>query len=264
MKQSFALWMKRLIIRYLKVKGNKGFSILAGINRPIKPAQVEKIAISIKRMGVVRPVIVAKIKFITGKEETFILDGQHLYHACLKLGIDIPYTFIEVTDKKDLVETIALLNSSSKSWTMNDYVVAWSNIYGDYIKLNEWVATYNIEVSVVASIMSGSVGITGGVINRKIKEGTFRVKDEGHNLMLLKQVYDVLAILDKASRFNTKHLCIEYITFVKNCPATGPNRYQHDKFLLSVKKQANAISLALQAESKLVDLFNKIYKNQKQ
>lgn len=254
-------WMNSLLIQYLKASGGKGFSLLAGINRDVKPGQVDKITESIKLMGTVRPVVVTKISFVNGKLTTYIIDGQHLYHAFLKLGVDIPYTVIEVKNMEDLVEKIALLNSSSKSWTMGDYVTAWSNLHEDYKKLNSWIDTYNIEASVIASIMSGSVGFTGGSINNKIKKGLFRVKDEKYNLELLNQVRDLLAILPKASRFETKYLCNEYLTFVKNCPATGPNKYNHENFLKNVKKNTRIIGAAIQAETKLASLFHKLNKN---
>lgn len=261
MKRTKLSWMNgKLVIHYLKVSKKKGFSLLAGINRDIKPNQVDKLARSIKIMGVIRPVIVARIKFITGRVVTYIIDGQHLYLACLKLGIDIPYAVIEVKDMKDLVEKIAMVNSSSRSWTMGDYVLAWSNLYDDYKKLNGWIDQYNIEVSVIASVMAGKVGNTGELINRNIKSGDFRIKNEAHNLKLLNQVKDLLGILPRASRFETKYLCKEYITFVKNCPPTGKNKYIHAKFLEKVKNHTDVVSAAIQAESKLSETFNRIHK----
>jgi hypothetical protein len=98
------------------------------------------------------------------------------------------------------------------------------------------------------------------VINRKIKDGSFRVKDEKYNLELLNMVKDVLALLPKASRFDTKYLCNEYLTFVKNCPARGVNKYNHDIFLKNVKKNSHIVGAAIQAESKLVTIFQKLNK----
>lgn len=259
-----ALWMKnkfKMVVKYLNLKGKKGFSLLANINRPIIASQIDLLEESIKKIGVVRPVVIAKIAFISGKLESYIIDGQHLYMACLRLGINVPYVVIQVKDERDLIDKIALLNSSSKSWKMSDYVRAWAHISEDYIKLQEWLSKFKLEVSVLASIMSGNVGVTGQMINRKLKSGDFKVKNEKHNLQLVQQVEDVLNLLPRSSRFGTKYLCNEYLTFVKNCPSTGPNAYDHSHFLKGVKSQKDRIGLAIQTEAKLVDIFNKIHKN---
>ena len=84
-------------INYLSKDSKKGFNLLAGINRPITPAQVSKMAESIQYFNdILRPVIVCKVNFLDGIEKTYIVDGQHLYMACMRLKIDIPYLEIKV------------------------------------------------------------------------------------------------------------------------------------------------------------------------
>ena len=56
------LLSKRLFLLNSKTK----LLLLAGINRPIIPAQVTKLAKSIDKMGFIRPIVVAKISFISG------------------------------------------------------------------------------------------------------------------------------------------------------------------------------------------------------
>ena len=48
----------------LKKNSKQSFSYLAGIIRPINPAQVTKLAESVIKMGVIRPVVVAELSFI--------------------------------------------------------------------------------------------------------------------------------------------------------------------------------------------------------
>ena len=113
-------------IQYLKIGSSKAFYYLAGINRPINPSQVTKLSESLLKLGILRPIIVAEISFLTGKKTSYIIDGQHLFNAMLRNNMDIPYKVIEIKNKVELVEAIALLNASSKSWTMIDYVTSWS------------------------------------------------------------------------------------------------------------------------------------------
>ena len=113
-------------IQILKKDSHKSFSYLAGINRPINPAQVTKLAESVKTLGILRPVIVAELQFISGKLIKYIIDGQHLFNSLLRNNMDIPYITIKIENKVQLVESIALLNASSKNWSIIDYVTSWS------------------------------------------------------------------------------------------------------------------------------------------
>ena len=81
----------------------KGFDFLVALNRSIKPGQVTEIAKSINKMGVIRPIVVAKFTYL-GKQGNYIIDGQHLYHALLRNNSDFPYVEITVNDDADLVE----------------------------------------------------------------------------------------------------------------------------------------------------------------
>ena len=101
-------------VKILKADSKKGFNFLAGINREIIPSHVSKIADSIKTMGAVtRPVIIAEIDFLDNDKKKYIIDGQHLYTACLRLKIDIPYILVKIESTKDLIEKIAFGQFSS-------------------------------------------------------------------------------------------------------------------------------------------------------
>lgn len=243
-------------INYLKKGSKKGFSILAGINRPIIPNQVTKLAESIKTMGIVRPVVIAYLNFIANVRLPYVIDGQHLLNALIKLGLDIPYVTIEVKDKKDLVEKIAKLNSSSKSWTMLDYIVAWSSINPQYKKLGEYYQIHDIELGILASILSGNVGTSGGQMTRKLKRGEFKIVDEKHNAVLLGYIDDLLSVLPRMNRFENRYTISEYLKFVKNVPS-----YNHNCFITKLKRNKNRFILATQEEGKLNELFKELSKN---
>ena len=134
----------------------KSVMYLAGINRPIIPYHVTKLAQALTMMGIIRPIVIANISFMSGIPGWYIVDGQHLFNALLRLGMDIPYVFIDVKDKKDLVEKIALLNASSKTWSLQDYVTAWSSLENDYVKLNNYFNIYDLAIFVTC-IMSQSI-----------------------------------------------------------------------------------------------------------
>lgn len=227
------------------------FSYLAGINRSVNPAHVTKLAKSVEKMGVIRPIVVTNISFITGKPTLYIIDGQHLFNACIRLGYDVPYVTINLEDKQELVETIALLNSSSKTWCTADYVTAWSTLKEDYIKLNHYYQVYDLELMTIASILNN--GTESGTISKKIKNGSFSITNEQENVNILNYLTDMLKIVPRMNRFENKYACAEYVKFLRSVP-----NYDHKSFLAKLQKNKDKFILATQEEGKLSELFRNL------
>jgi hypothetical protein len=242
-------------IKWLGQNAKSSFHYLAGINRAIYPAQVTKIAESLEKMGVVRAVIVAELSFITGKKTKYIIDGQHLFNALIRMGWDIPYVTIQIKDKQELVETIALLNASSKTWSLLDYITAWGSLVPDYIKLNHYFQVYDIDMGVISSVLSGT-STDGGNINKKIKKGEFRIINEKENVEILDRLTDVLKVVPRMNRVENRYLCREYIKFVRSTKS-----YNHTIFIEKLKKNKKQFVLATQEDGKLYELFSKISVN---
>jgi hypothetical protein len=243
-------------MKWLSTTGNIKFNYLAGINRPINPGQVTKLAKSLEMMTSLRPVVIAEISFITGKKEKYIIDGQHSFNAHMRLNWEVPYVTIEIEDKQDLVEKIALLNSSSKSWCIQDYVTAWGSLKQDYVKLNRYFQIYDFEFSIIASILNNqtlSSAVGGSNVNKKIKEGTFEILNEESNLKILDNLTDVLRIVKRQARNENRYICSEYVNFYRNC-----GDYDHKKFIKNLKAEKELFVLATQEEGKLNELFQKL------
>jgi len=243
---------EKLKINWLKKGSKAALAILAGINRSIIPTQVTKLAESINKMGIIRPVVVAEISFITGKPIKYIIDGQHLFNACLRNDIDIPYVMIEVKDKKDLVEKIALLNASSKTWTMQDYVTAWSSLKEDYVKLNQYFEVYDFEIIELAAIFSNNISSGSNTI-KNIKKGEFKLLDEEKNVKVLNYVTDMLKVVPRMNRYENRYAIREYVKFLRSV-----SKYDHSTFLKNLEKNKKKFITATQGEGKLMDMFKQI------
>lgn len=237
----------------LKRDASKGFLYLDGINRPICPGQVTKLAKSLQKMGCIRPVVVAKIKFLTGKEELYIIDGQHLFNALMVEKMDIPYVIIDIKDKHHLVETIALLNASSKSWSMLDYMTSWCCLHEDYKKLRSYRNMYDIDLCVLSSILSNYGGTTGGGVNARLKRGDFKIIDEAKNLKIIENVTDAMKVIQRGNRNKNKYFITEYVAFVTN---KGTN-YNHKDFLKKLGSNKQELTYVTQEEGKLREMFDK-------
>lgn len=228
-----------MITQTLKKDSKKGFKKLAGINRETSPAHIAKLKKSIEQIGMVQAIIVAELNFITGKNELYIIDGQHKYEACLALGIDIPYVVIDtITNYEELVTTIALLNSSSKPWSMHDYVVAWGSINNDYKKLNYYHNHYGVELSVTAMILSELGNYIGINLNNLIKSGEFKIVNEEKNKVIIQNLSELLKQLPaKIQRDILKSFFSEFVSMIRDLD----KRYDHARMLAYVRKQKDNI-----------------------
>ncbi len=236
----------------LKKDSKQSFSYLAGINRAINPAQVTKLAVSVNKMGIIRPVVVAYISFIDGTRKLFIIDGQHLFNALIRNNMDIPYVIIDVKDKTDLVEKIALLNASSKNWTMLDYITAWASLSNDYVKLNHYYQVYDIDLCTLATILLGQ-SIDGSNTVKTIKNGKFKIVDEKLNTTILDNITDLLKVIPRMARNDNRYATREYTKFLRTT-----RTYNHKKFIDNLKKNKKEFILATQEDGKLVELFTKL------
>lgn len=239
-------------IQILKKTSNKSFSYLAGINRPINPAQVTKLAESVKKLGVLRPIIVSVISFLNGKPTTYIIDGQHLFNAFIRLNIDIEYVSIDIKNKKELVESIALLNASSKNWAMIDYITAWSSVEDDYKKLLHYYNVYDLELSHLSAILSGRSIETS--ISKTLKRGEFKIVGEHAAVKVMDYLTDILTIVPRLNRFENKYLCGEYVKFLR----ANFNDYNHTEFITKLKKNKEKFILATHEPEKLSEMFRKL------
>jgi hypothetical protein len=239
-------------MKWLSLTGNITFNYLAGINRPVNPGQVTKLAKSLEMMFIIRPVVIAELAFINGKTTKYIIDGQHIFNALIRLGWEIPYVTIKVDSKQDLVEKIAMLNASSKSWTMQDYVVAWSSLKDDYVKLNHYFQVYDFEITELAAILMGN-SRGGGNIAKTLKAGDFKIINEQKNVEILNNVTDMLKIVPRMNRFENRYAVKEYVKFLR-----GTHKYDHTAFLTKLLKNKEKFILATQKEGGLSDLFEEL------
>jgi len=248
---------KKLIVKEMKINSKTGFSLLSGINRPITPHHVTKMATSLEKIGVKRPVIVANIKFITGAPVIYIIDGQHLYHALIRLGWDIPYTETDINDPVELAEQLAMLNNSSKSWSMVDYITVWANVNHDYKTLNMFYNTYDIELTQLADILMNNSCLAnlGGNnnISGAIKKGEFVIKDEQKATVILNYVTDVLKIIPRMDRLSNKLFISSYVNTLNSAI-----HYDHKQFLVDLKLNKDKFKLATQDPEEYTKLLRKM------
>jgi hypothetical protein len=228
-------------LKFLPSTSSTEFSFLHDVNRPVKTDHVKRMVNSVVKIGIIRPVVITHYKF-KNKEGAYILDGQNLYTALKKLNLDIPYVETKVTCDEELVEQIALMNNSSKSWKMKDYVLAWSYIRGDYRKLCVYTEKSTLELVFIAAILLGFKGWTGSIV-KKLKYGDFRISNEAKAKKIISFMEDVLSEMPVLSRFIHKRFLSAYLAFVSE----NFTNYNHKKFIAYMRKN---LKLIVQADFK--------------
>jgi hypothetical protein len=228
------------------------FTFLNGINRLVDSDHVNRMISSIRAIGVIRPIIVTKYTY-KGVKGYYILDGQNLFTGLIKLKMDVPYIEVSINSDRQLVETIALLNNSSRSWTLWDYVNSWSHVKDDYIKLLEYSDTSTIELRMVACVLNGMKGYSSS-INRIIKLGKFSVDSETKAVKALNymtEVFSELPPLDRGVGLAFKYAYMAYML-------TNFSTYSHNWFRAYLKKNKKLISQANSDKSKIEFFFKMI------
>lgn len=174
------------------------------MNRGIDSKQVEALVQSIRAMGLTRQVICVKTNLIDGELKTFIIDGQHLVHACQREGLPVEYRYIEIQSEDEIVMKMAFYNNSSKSWNLMNYVNAWKFIQPDYLKLKKYKELYNLEPLMIAGICNNADSYNGIYsASELIKNGNFRVTNPNAQEMC-KDFSDLFIKIGKADRW-VKH-----------------------------------------------------------
>ena len=238
-------------IQLMKANSNKGFSFLLGVNRAVIPSHVTKMAESVQKIGITRPVTVAYFDY-QGVKDYYIIDGQNLYHALLRLGSDIPYRVIEVHNEQDMVEKIALLNTSSKTWSIQDYVTAWGYIKPDYKTLQHLHNVYDLELGALASLLYGYIGMSCNVL-RVIKRGEFEIKNVDKCISILDNITEILTIIPRLDRNANRTFVSAYLAFV----STNYDGYDHAKFRAYIKKHKDTLQFVNADKDMIADFFLK-------
>lgn len=205
------------------------------MNRVIDSKQVESLVQSIREMGVTRQVICIKTNCIDGELKTYIIDGQHLLHACQRESVPVRYEYIEITDEEDIVKKMAFYNNSSKSWKLMDYVNAWLYIHPDYLTLKKFKNLYNLEPLMIASICNNADSYNGiAAASDLIKTGEFRVTNPSAEAMC-KDFSDLFIKIGKADRW-VKHNFLRVFIIAYNS-----KNYDHKRALENVDKNIKTI-----------------------
>jgi hypothetical protein len=239
-----------LIGKELKLKLTTDYSKFAVLpmNRGIDSKHVQKMISSIRLMGVIRPVVTTTTNVIEGETKTYIIDGQHLATALEREGLSIPHVDIAVESEEDLVEKMAYLNNSSKSWDLMNYINAWKMIRPDYMKLFKWKNMYDIEITMLAAI---------GVNNAGIKYTTSTIKTGNLQITNPKSEEMCKAFNDIFLKIGMSDRSVKFQFLAAFLQAYGT--YNHTKVMSNIEKHMKTVKLLTDGDSTGTYIRTKIF-----
>lgn len=156
-------------------------------NRLLKPDHIKKLVKSMQEVNLMsfHPVLVT--------EDGYIIDGQHRIEAAKELGIDVH--FITIPDAS--LQTVQLLNSNVKSWTMRDFCESYAKLGNEnYVRLLAFSDRYNIPITVSANLLANKNVVTGGGAASDIRDGTFHITNEENAKETMKRLSELQSFSD--------------------------------------------------------------------
>ena len=211
------------------------------MNRMIERSHVDKMIESVEMMGVIRPIVVCTTSLLEGFVRTYILDGQHLVQALEILGMQIPYFEIKISSEEDVVHKLALLNTSSKSWKLMDFINAHKYINHHYRSLFKLINNTTIEPLMLAQICNIKDDLTQHGWSYRIKNGDFKIE----NLNYLKDAekFDMInKSIGTCDRW-VKHAFLK--AYIKNC---NKESYNQNNILNRIEKHIDVVKTLSNAE----------------
>lgn len=170
------------------------------MNRSVKESHVQTMGESIAIFGMpTRPVIVCETDEIDGILRRWVLDGQHLLQALIRDKKEIPYITIPVKDAKDIVHKLTLLNNTSKSWGLLDYINAYRNFDKTYDQLFKMVNKYQTETLFVASMGLNKNSSNVAITSKILRKGEYNIENPNWEAMCeqFQQIYFTIGSADR-------------------------------------------------------------------
>jgi hypothetical protein len=161
-----------------------------------------------------------------------IIDGQHRFNVCRKLGKAIYYICVKGLDLPE----IQILNANSKNWKMEDYIDGYCNLgLQEYCYFKNLLKKSNLGVTPLLAMFSSS-GL-GGESAENLRDGTLKLTNKTRGLIILKWIDDYLIYYQNANR---RTFILSLINLYKI------QGYSHEKMMQKIKYQS----------TKLVDCTN--------
>jgi len=184
-------------------------------------------------------------------KDAFVIDGQHRFYVCKKLGLNVYYVIVPDFTLRQVAE----MNNNASKWKDKDYLNCYIDVGIEHYKvLAGFIETYQVNIGIASSLLDyGKVRGGGGRDN--FRDGLFKVNYYDQAVRLMDKVADFSGYCEG---YNSRNF-IQAVEVLLDSP-----EYRHQEMLDKLKLH----SLVIENRSShkdylqhLEDLFN--FKNSK-
>ena len=222
-------------------------------NRQISAKQVSLLKLKIQRHGIMRVLQLIKTNKFGEGMHYYIKDGQHLYTACMALGIaEQLYIVIDSYKYKNTVEivhNVADINSDQKGWRLPDFIASFAstNQLLDYNVLQNRCISYGLPPQLTAMIYGG---LSSTVASQIIKSGNFKVIDLEKGDKICKLLQDVVLLFGRANTIILRQFTFAFYNWYNSVT------YNHNIFMSFIRE--NKEKMALMKTNEIEILLQKV------
>lgn len=113
--------------------------------------------------------------------DLYIIDGQHRFHACRRLGIPIYY----VIDPNGVESDVIRLNTQMRVWKTIDYLRHYAQTIDSYKFFLEIMEKFSsLSITIHLTLITGVTHGSSHRVHQLIKKGEFKINEEGKKLVL--------------------------------------------------------------------------------
>jgi hypothetical protein len=226
-----------------KLKKNQVIKIIP-FNREInnRPA----LAKSLNKYGLINPIKVILTSAFSGKNELYVIDGQHTYNECKRENIDVYYMIVlESDDIPEIVNLMGILNNTQEGWVCDNYIKCYTYVQNPhYLYLVAKKKDTRFSYPVLNTIYGT------GRSTKSLKNGSFQIIDKEKGDLICDYVMAINKI---------KVLSMKAVIGFKNF-YDALNNYNHERFLRNLSNHITVLDDCIeiiQFSEKFVTIYNR-------
>lgn len=208
-------------------------------NRDIDYKKVARIKFSMQMYGITSGITLIRTDVFDSTMRYYAADGQHRYEAARALNMldRLPVFMVkkEFRSIPEIIQFVATLNTTQKSWTMTNFVEAYCSVGAEgYIFLRDTCNTYGISYP-IGMLLCGWSGSGSGY--NSFKDGQFKVKDMQKTLKVFQYIQDCFGVLEICDSRPMSYFAEQFYRWYDD------STYNHRKFLAFLKRNRLAFRL---------------------
>jgi hypothetical protein len=219
---------------------------LFSFNREIKQSHVKELVESMKKYGFQGSLQVVYTSCIDGVKRYYVADGQHRLFAAKQLGLPIKFEIVKLKTKKECINFVAELNTTSSGWVSANFLDSFSDLgTSEYVKLKVLQKETGFQLTPLLEAFLFSSD------QKAYRKGEMKFPNEKHSLEIINQMIDLNNYLP------SKAFCRRAIVRVMRNP-----KYNHKKMLNAIKEYNKLVGSFTENERGLkVELERLLEKN---